>query len=181
MEAIKNFTPDILAYIFDILVKALKMYDELKNQIEPNHRLADFVIWGEVISRAIGNDADEFLKAWLQNIQQQNISVIQNSSFVGLLVDLLFNHYRENIEFMIEPATLFKDLKEYANNKKIDYNHDHTLPQNPASMSRKIREHTENLKAAGVQVDPDIRKEQKRWIFVSKKSIKKESMDEYAS
>jgi energy-coupling factor transporter ATP-binding protein EcfA2 len=46
IDGIKKSIPDMLAYIFDVLVKALNIYDEVKAQIKPNHRLADFVIWG---------------------------------------------------------------------------------------------------------------------------------------
>ena len=104
IDRTKKSIPDILAYILDVLVKALNVYDEVKAQIKPNHRLADFVIWGEAISRAIGNKENVFLEAWRQNIQQQNVSVIQNNSFAGLLVDHILNYYYDRIEFVIEPT-----------------------------------------------------------------------------
>lgn len=63
INEIRRSLPDILAYIFDVLVQALRKFDEVKDQIKPNHRLADFVIWGEIISRVIGNKDNEFLKA----------------------------------------------------------------------------------------------------------------------
>ncbi|MGB8086444.1 MAG: hypothetical protein WCF07_09170, partial [Nitrososphaeraceae archaeon] len=61
-------------YIFNFLVKCLERYDEVERQIKPNHRLADFVIWGETISRVIGNKDNEFLEAWHQNVQHQRSS-----------------------------------------------------------------------------------------------------------
>ncbi len=181
INRIQKSIPEILAYIFDILVKTLNMYDDLKAQIKPNHRLADFVILGEVISRAVGNKPEAFLKAWHQNVEQQNISVIQNNSFAGLLVDHIFNYYYDQIEFQIEPNQLFSDIKQRAKERNIDIGHNRLFPQTPEWMSRKIREVKEDLKAAGILVDPDIRHHQKRWIYIKKMSIKKESMDEYTS
>ena len=64
IDEVKSITPDIIAYIFDILVECLKRYEEVAEQVKPNHRLADFVIWGELISRVIGNKENEFLNAW---------------------------------------------------------------------------------------------------------------------
>jgi hypothetical protein len=92
-------------------VHALNKYDEVKAQIKPNHRLADFVIWGEVISRVIGNKDNEFLEAWHQNTHQQNINVIQNNPFAGLLIDYILNHHYNLIEFQMEPMQLFTELK----------------------------------------------------------------------
>ncbi len=64
-EIIKS-VPDTLAYSFDILVKCLEKYDEVGKYVKPNHRLADFVIWGELISRVIGNKDNKFLEAWYE-------------------------------------------------------------------------------------------------------------------
>ena len=70
IDEIKKSVPDTLEYIFNVLVKCLERYDKVERQIKPNHRLADFVIWGETISRVIGNKDNEFLEAWHQNVQQ---------------------------------------------------------------------------------------------------------------
>ena len=67
IDEIKRSVPDILEYIFNVLVKCLERYDEVERQIKPNRRLADFVIGGEVIPRVIGNKDNEFLEAWHQN------------------------------------------------------------------------------------------------------------------
>lgn len=47
IDHVRNLTPDILGHIFDTLVRALKKYDDVRKEIRPNHRLADFVTWGE--------------------------------------------------------------------------------------------------------------------------------------
>ncbi len=104
IDEIKRLIPDNLAYIFDVLVKALERYNEVERQIKPNHRLADFVIWGETISRVIGNKDNEFVEAWSQNTRQQNISVVQNNPFAGLLVDYVFNYHYAETEIKIGPC-----------------------------------------------------------------------------
>jgi hypothetical protein len=108
------------------------------------------------------NESEAFLKAWHENMQQQNVSVIQNNSFAGLLVDLILNYYYNQIEFSIEPTQLFKDFAEHAKTRNIDINHNRLYPQTPEWMSRKIREVKEDLKAAGILIDPDVRQHQKR-------------------
>lgn len=98
-------------------MRALARYEEVERQVQPNHRLADFVIWGEVISRVIGNKNDGFLKAWLENIQQQNVTVVQNNPIVGLLVDYVFNYHQGETEIKIGPSQLYLDLREYTKKK----------------------------------------------------------------
>jgi hypothetical protein len=62
-EEIKMSIPDLLAYIFEVIARYLEVYEDVAKQIMPNHRLADFVITGEVISRVVGNKDNEFLDA----------------------------------------------------------------------------------------------------------------------
>jgi hypothetical protein len=162
-------------------VHALNKYDEVKAQIKPNHRLADFVIWGEVISRVIGNKDNEFLEAWHQNTHQQNINVIQNNPFAGLLIDYILNHHYNLIEFQMEPMQLFTELKTRAMEKQIDIIHARWFPQNAEWMSRRIKALTEDLKAANILVETDIQKDSKRWIYFKKILTKNASIDRYTA
>ena len=165
-DEIKNLVPDILKYIFDVLAECLKRYEELSRQIEPNHRLADFVIWGEVISRVIGNKENEFLNAWRQNVQQQNVTAVQNNPFAGLLTDYVFNFHYNQPEIKIEPMQLHLDLRMRAEEKKLDYRAK-WFPANPEWMTRKIQEIKTDLKAANISVELH-RDANKRWIRFKK-------------
>jgi energy-coupling factor transporter ATP-binding protein EcfA2 len=173
---IKKSVPDMLAYIFDVLVKALAMYEEVERQVKPNHRLADFVIWGEVISRIIGNKDNEFLEAWHQNTQQQNVTVVQNNPFAGLLVDYIFNYHRGETETKIGPSQLHSDLKDYAVEKKLDVRYGHWFPGNPGWLARIIQAIKLDLKAANILVE-NGRNGNERWIIFKK--ILTEKIDEY--
>ena len=107
IDEIKKSVPDILRYVFDVLTKVLKIYDQVEKQVKPNHRLADFVIWGETISRAIGNKDNEFLDAWYQNVQQQNVTAVQNNLLAGLLIDYVFNYHYDQDVIDRTNATIF--------------------------------------------------------------------------
>lgn len=176
---IRKSLPDILAYIFGILVRALSKYDEVEAQIKPNHRLADFVFWGETISRVIGNQDNEFLEAWRKNTVQQNVSVIQNNSFAGLLIDYVLNYRLNETEFDIEPMTLFSELKKRALEKELNISHGNWFPKSPEWISRKIQELKVNLKAADIQVD--VRRSPQRRLIHFKKITKNIPIDHYAA
>jgi hypothetical protein len=175
---IRQSLPNILAYVFNVLVQVLNLYDEIKDQIKPNHRLADFVIWGEAISRVIGNKDNVFLESWNRNTLQQNINVIQNNPLAGLLISYILNYCDQN-DFHIEPTQLFGNLRRYALEKQIDVVHAKWFPQNPEWLSRKIRILKADLKAANILVDPDIRKEQRRLIYFKKITTHDASIDQY--
>ncbi len=181
IDEIRKSLPEILAYIFNVLVNALAKYDEVKAQIKPNHRLADFVIWGEVISRVIGNKDNEFLEAWHQNTHQQIVNVIQNNPFAGLLIDYVFNYHADSIEFQLEPMQVFSELKTRAAEKQIDIIHTRWFPQNAEWMSRRIKLLKEDLKAENILVDTEIRKDSRRWIYFKKILTKNTSMDRYTA
>jgi hypothetical protein len=175
---IRQSLPNILAYVFNVLVQVLNLYDEIKDQIKPNHRLADFVIWSEAISRVIGNKDNVFLESWNRNTLQQNINVIQNNPLAGLLISYILN-YRDQNDFHIEPTQLFGNLRRYALEKQIDVVHAKWFPQNPEWLSRKIRILKTDLKAANILVDPDIKKEQRRLIYFKKITTHDASIDQY--
>jgi hypothetical protein len=171
IDETKKSVPDTLAYIFDILVKCLERYDEVERRIKPNHRLADFVIWGETISRVIGNKDNQFLEAWHQNVQQQNINVVQNDPFAGLLVDYVFNYHYAETEIKIGPMQLYSDLRKYAEDKKLDIRYARWFPQTPEWLARKIRAIKVDLKAADILVEVD-RTNNQRWIIFKKIQLK---------
>jgi energy-coupling factor transporter ATP-binding protein EcfA2 len=165
IDHFRNIMPDMLGHIFNTLAKALRKYDDVRKEIKPNHRLADFVVWGETISRALGNENNAFLEAWKSNVKNQNLILINNNTFAQLVIGYVFNH-RGEIDFEIEPQELLRDLRFYAVNHQIDY--DKYLPQNPSWLSRNINSICNDLVEAGLVIDPDIRREHKRFIGFKK-------------
>jgi hypothetical protein len=129
--------------------------------MKPNHRLADFVIWGETISRVLGNEDNDFLDSWKLNVENQNLMVINNNTLANLLIGYGFNDHPE-MNFEIEPQELLRDLRIYAMNHGIDY--DKFLPRNPEWLSRKINNICNDLVQAGLVIEPDIRREHKRYV-----------------
>jgi hypothetical protein len=167
LDNFKNEMPEILGYIFDILVQVLQKYDKVKKEIRPNHRLADFVVWAETISRVIGNENNAFLDAWKKNVETQNLVIIQNHSLASLLISYAFN-VRPETEFEIEPQELFKGIREHANSKGIDYQYDKYLPKNASHLSRQLNYICDDLRVAGLIVTTDIQKSNRRYIGFKK-------------
>lgn len=77
MTEFLQLRPQLLGYIFDILVKALQIKPTIKLSDLP--RMADFAIWGEAIARAMGYRDLEFINVYYDNIGKQNVEAIENS------------------------------------------------------------------------------------------------------
>jgi hypothetical protein len=163
LSKIKAEVPKILAYIFDIVAKTLQKYEQVASEVKSNHRLADFVIWGEIISQVLGHDKGEFLNAWKLNTETQNLAVIHNNSLATLVIKYVFNK-RSEMEFNIEPEDLLKELKDYADDIGIDYHNDRQLPRNAVWLTRKLNMIKSDLRTAGIIIDPIKSNERQIWI-----------------
>jgi hypothetical protein len=176
LSKIKADVPYILAYIFDIVAKTLQKYDQVAAATKSNHRLADFVIWGETISQVLGHHKGEFLKAWKLNAETQNLAVIHNNSLATLVIKYVFNK-RPEMEFSIEPEDLLKELKDYADDIGIDYHNDRQLPRNAVWLTRKLNMIKSDLRTAGIIIDPIKSNERQIWIRKDSTYNKQEYMN----
>ncbi len=122
--------PKILKYIFDILAKAITIKKDIDILTPP--RMADSAIWGESISRAMGNKENEFLNAYNNNIKFQNSEVI-DSNPVAYAIRKFVEHVMANTDdssnsdhgsnktiFTGTPDELLKRLEEITPEHKIN-------------------------------------------------------------
>jgi len=79
--------PKLLAFIFDTLVKAVKIKQFIKIKKLPN--MADFPIWGEAIARALGYKEYEFLNVYYNNIGLQTNEVIESNALAFVIKKLV--------------------------------------------------------------------------------------------
>ena len=83
--------PGILGYVFDILSKTLQVKESIQLQELP--RMGDFAEWGEAISRTLGHEPLEFLSAYLENIEEQNIDIVEANPFAEAISKFLRLQY----------------------------------------------------------------------------------------
>ena len=68
--------PQLLGFIFDVIVKVLNRLDI---QLTDFPRMADWAQLGEVISRCLGYPDGAFLKAYQNNLAKQNQHALEAS------------------------------------------------------------------------------------------------------
>ncbi|MCH7561187.1 MAG: hypothetical protein IIC67_07465 [Thaumarchaeota archaeon] len=114
-ERLDEILPNVLGIIFKTLAKALQKYPELKDKIKPKTRMADFEIWGEIISRCLGNAPNKFLKEYYAKVNQRNISNQENYPIIQTIQILM-----KNRTFYEDSAlNIFTELSKIAEDKLL--------------------------------------------------------------
>ena len=76
---LSQIKPQLLGYIMDILVKTLDIYPTIS--LERKVRMADYVVWGEAISQAMGNKPGRYAEILEANQNRQHVTaVLSNTS-----------------------------------------------------------------------------------------------------
>jgi hypothetical protein len=132
--------PHILGGIFDILVKAVKIYPQIKLDRLP--RMADFTRWGYAISKALGMSGDKFLEAYQRNIAKQNEEVIQSSTLAQAIIKLM--EEREEWEKTVKEA--WEELNGIITHSPTDG----TFPKAPNQLRRHLERIEPNLMDVGI-------------------------------
>jgi len=152
----------ILGAILDALSKAIQIYPTV--EIEHLPRMADFTIWGEAVSRALGYSPGEFLDAYREKIGEQVADVLEQNP-IGIAI-LAFTENRETWEGA--PGELLEALEdpEFVEKNKIDVKDD-KWPKSAVWVTRRIKEIETNLEHEGVKFSTGYQK-RRRIITLTK-------------
>jgi hypothetical protein len=161
---LEELKPDILAYIFHIISKAIVIKESLKFSSIPG--IADFSIWGEAISRAMGYPEMQFINTYKRNITKQNQHAIDTNPFakaVSLLFDDLFS---EKISDVMNRFVHDKKLNTYSNSangylselERVAGRHsidtrDNWFPKSVAALSHHLNIARPNLRSKGIEIN----------------------------
>ena len=145
-----SIKPELLGYIFDILVKVLQVISNgrIASEIKGLPRMADFAEIGEIISQCMGYDNNKFLDAYYRNIDLQIEEAIASNP-VGTTI----TKFIENKQEWKGTATeLLKELEAIADEVKINTSHK-SWPKAPNILSRRINEVKTNLREIGIVIE----------------------------
>jgi hypothetical protein len=151
LSEFEELKPKVLGYIFDLLVKALKIMPSL--QLNELPRMADFALWGEAISQAMGHDPLEFLNAYYENIGRQNIEAIESHSIAHAIAKY-FEEGEDQSSKVLKgsPLEILEVLKIFALEHKISTD-SKLWPKSPNALSRRLNQIRSNLlEGLGIEV-----------------------------
>jgi hypothetical protein len=160
--------PTILGAIFDVLAKAMTLYEDVKLTRLP--RMADFTRWGYAIAEAAGFTGTTFIKAYNANIALQNEEAIEANP-VGQVV-VAFMKIRD--EWAGTPSELFQVLDDLAFNLRIKDSKG--WPGDTVRLSRAIGLIETNLNAIGIKTER-WRTSKDRMIAFSKSTVDTDAAD----
>lgn len=135
-EKLESLLPGLLAKIFISLSKALKAYPVLKTKIKPKTRMADFEIWGEIISRVLGHSENSFLDSYHRKMAEGQISQIDSHPIVAAIQK--FMEAREQYENTA--SHLYQELVTIAANSGTDINSRYVrFPKTSSYMIKELK------------------------------------------
>jgi hypothetical protein len=173
----EELRPQLLGYIFDILVKVTHWKNNgFVLNLDGLLRMSEFAEYGEMILRAIGYNENEFINAYYKNIELQSEEVIESSDVARCLIYMMFEKYGEKnddnrSEWVGMPTQLYNEIKKVAEDLdelNIDIKEKY-FPKSAKGLSRKLHEIIPNLKSVGLQVK-EHRDGKKRIIVIRKLS-----------
>jgi hypothetical protein len=147
--------PQLFGALLDAVAGGLRLLPEVKLAALP--RMADFAIFGEAVSRALGNPPDTFLSAYRDNRRDANESVVEDSPVAGAVRELASQgewtgtaaELLEEVRAIIEPPDPapagFKIKASGARRSSV-------LPKSPRGMSGTIRRLAPSLRMVGIHV-----------------------------
>jgi hypothetical protein len=175
----KKLKASVLGYIFSILLKVLKykkLHPEEKIVNNGYPRMADFAEWGELISRTLGYESNEFLKAYQENIDRQVDEIIESSPVAEAIVTYInksSSGYWEGT-----PTSLYKTLTDVIDQEKPDLRRSSLWPKASNALTSTINDVLHNLKEKGVEVITGERDNRGNRIIKIKKLVKADDMND---
>ena len=150
-QEFEKIKPQLLGYIFDILVKVLQVKRSGGIEIKEGlPRMADFAELGEIISRCMGHEDNKFLGAYYNNIGLQVEAAIESSPVGTTIIKLM----EDKQEWEGTATNLLNDLEPIANELKINTSYK-LWPKSANSLSRRITEVKTNLREIGITIKYD--------------------------
>ena len=140
----------VLGNIFETLKQAINLYDTVKSQIRPKTRLADFEIWGESISRALGYESNSFLTRYYEKLGENAISAQDSHPIVTVIEHML----KDKAEYENSALGCLNDCRETANQIGIDVKSPYVkFPKAPNQISKELTIVAPVLQKLGINLE----------------------------
>lgn len=144
-EKLEVMRPIFLGQVFDILQKALQIRESVKKSIEEKPTMADWAIWGEAISQALGSESNQFINKYLEKIKDSNAALVaryplldeilaiveQSKEGVNCTVKELYNKLLGRCKSTVERSGNIYEITDHEKQKII--------PKNAAELGKQIK------------------------------------------
>lgn len=118
MDKFKEILPDLYGQIFFVISEAIQYYDDVLENTKEIPGMAEFSIWGECISRALGNEEGLFLKNYSEKLRNNSDLLNENNCIISFLEHTFDNQNATEITY--QNGRWFALLESYATSEGID-------------------------------------------------------------
>lgn len=137
--------PYILGALFTALSTTLKVVKDIQLTSKP--RMADYARYGASASIALGNSAENFIKAFDENVKRQNKAALESSSTAQVVLAFM----REHPEWHGTSSDLYNALKVIAEKSGLQIGGSDGFPKSSNWLWRRIMQVRPNLLALGIR------------------------------
>jgi hypothetical protein len=141
--------PQLLAYIFDILVKVLQMKAKRGIKLDTKSRMADFEINAEMISRCLGYEEMWFVNAYRTNKELATGEALEGSPVAKAMIDFMDDKER----WEGSTSELLSELESVAVRLKINMQKEKLWPKAANALSGRLNEIKVDLAEVGITLD----------------------------
>jgi len=154
-EKLEKLRPCVLGIIFETIQKAIKIVDEIEHELDGVSlpRMATFAIWGEAISRVLGNSANLFLNRYWEKIDDTNLSLNEEYPLIPLLAIMMKRHCKIDADTK-ERTQLIKttSLNDLFSDLIGNDNKDKGLPEDVKMLGKQLKQLTPTMRAMGYEI-----------------------------
>jgi hypothetical protein len=177
-KSFEEIRPQLLTYIFDILVKVLAYEENNPDQKFKLCRMTEFSKYGEIIARCMGYKDNEFINAYERNRVVQAEEIIESSQVATVLMYMMFTKYPELQEWKGTPTALYGEVRSIVETDavrdipelNIDIK-DRYFPKNVKSFGKRLNEIRPSLKEKGLQITEERDNDKNRTRKIIIKSV----------
>jgi hypothetical protein len=148
----EKIKPQLLGYIFDILVDVVQVKKNGGIKLNSQPRMADFAEIAEIISRSMRNRNNKFLETYHKNIGLQTEQALEASPVASCIIKFMDSR----IEWKGTATELLNELEEVAEALKISTNNNRLWASAPNSLSRRLNEVKTNLREIGIIIERPV-------------------------
>jgi len=107
----------LLGYIMDILVKVLNIYPTVR--LAKKVRMADYTVWGEAISQAMGNRTGKYAEILEANQNRQHVTAVLATPLGSFMIKFTKTELlgKDKIEWKGQPDDLMESLTQMIDDK----------------------------------------------------------------
>jgi hypothetical protein len=159
--------PQLFGGLLDALAGGLRLLSEVEQSAPSLPRMADFAVFGEAASRALGNPPGTFLTAYNENRRSANESVVEDNPVAGAVRELASpGPWTGTAAELLAEVRGILDPSPAGFTAKASGSRPDRLPKNPQGMSSAIRRLAPSLRAVGVHVEFRKRTNKSRLITI---------------